>query len=492
MKIAFVTPELLSLVRRTNLAGVAESLARALQDAGADLRAFLPRTVDVDTDQLTGLHDVGEVTVRDTRGERTFRVREGRLSTLPVVLLDEESLFGSRHPYGDQEGPYGDNWRRYALFARAMLQSLEVVGFAPDVIHTLDWTTGLVPVYHELEYVEPDRDHPATRAGTYFAIHNLAMQGVFEREILPHVGIPHRVFRNVGGLELGGKVNFLKAGAEFATVIGTHSPSHALKIQEKDRGYGLEETFQRRKKELVGITNGIDYHTWDPKSDPVLPANFSSSDKDPAGKRKCKAHLQAMLKLDSGPRQPIACSLGRWDADSGFDLLAEILTPVLERGIQLVILGSGQPDIHQRLKTIEGTFLGRCAVIEGYQARTAHQVMAGSDMLLLPSHYNPSNSLFAIGMRYGVSPIVYSRSGLEDTVVDASEDAKKGTGFHFEPYTSEGLMEGIEKALKVYKNASAWKAVMRRCLDHDFSWDSTATEYLKAYRRVTRRARART
>ena len=491
MKVAFVTPELLSLVRRTNLAGVAESLSQALLGAGADVRVFLPATQDVQRDALHGLAPCASVVVPDGKGKRTFRIHEGRLDRLPVYLFENESIFGTRHPYGDQQGPYQDNWRRYALFSRAVLASFERIGFPPDVIHGMDWTTGLIPVLHQIEVLERDEEHVAQRAGTFFAIHNLAMQGVFEREILPHVGIPHRFFRDVGGIELAGKVNFLTAGAEFATVIGTHSASHALKIQEKDRGYGLEETFQRRKKELVGITNGIDYLAWNPADDPVLAANYSATDKDPAGKRKCKQHLQNALKLDVGPRTPIACSIGRWDADTGFDLLAEILTPVLERGVELVVMGSGQHDIQDRLRTMESTFVGRCRVLEGYHARTAHTVLAGADMLLLPSHYQPSNPLFAIGMRYGTVPIVYAHGGLEDTVVDVVADEKTGTGFHFQPYTSDGLLESIETAVKRYKNASGWKALLKRCMEEDFSWEATAKEYLKAYRRVTRRTRAR-
>jgi len=492
VKIAFVTPELLSLVRRTNLAGVSESLARSLGCGGADVRVFLPRTYDVLVEDMEQVNRVAEVSVPDgPRGQLRFFILEGRIKGLRIYLFENDELFSNRHPYGDDEGPYQDNWRRYALFTRAVLESLTELSFEPDLFHCMDWTTGLLPVLHQVEYAIPKRDHPATRAGTYFAIHNLAMQGVFEREILAHIGLPHSLFHNVGGIECGGKVNFLKAGAEFATVIGTHSAIHAEKIQEKDRGYGLEATFVRRSKEIVGITNGIDYMAWDPAVDPLLPAQFSAKDKDIAGKRRCKSALQTSLQLDVAPRTPIACSMGRWDADSGFDLFAEILTPVLERGIELVIMGSGQNDVRQRLQTMEGTFMGRCRVIEGYDAPTAHRMMAGSDFLILPSHYNPSNSLFAVAMRYGVAPIVYAKSGLEELVVDAAKDPEKGTGFHFDPYTSVGLLESIEFALKAYRSATSWKKMVRRCLELNFSWEACAAEYIKAYRRVTRRTRAR-
>ena len=490
MRLAFITPELQSLVRRTNLAGVAESLAKALRGARQDIRVFVPWTQDVDTTDLGELTERAVLRVPDGNLSQEFRILEGQLGDLPVVLLDNEPFFGSRHPYGDEEGPYPDNWRRFALFARAVLGSFPELDFEPDVIHCMDWATGLIPLIHQLEWVERRPEHPNARAGTYFAIHNLAMQGVFEREILPHIGIPHRVFRQIEGVELGGKVNFLKAGAEFATIVGTHSPGHALKIQERDRGYGLEETFTRRKKELIGINNGIDYQAWDPSNDPVLPAKFSPDD-NLNGKRKCKAALQAALKLDSGPRTPIAVSIGRWDADSGFDLVAEVMTEILERNVELIVMGQGSQEMQQRLMTWEAAFVGRVRVVEGYNPHTAHMMMAGADILLLPSHYQPSNPLFAIAMRYGVVPIVYSKSGLEDTVVDYPTEKRSGTGFHFEPYTGEGFMDCIAEAIKTYREANKWKLLVKRCLHQDFSWEATADEYVKAYRRVTRRAKAR-
>ncbi len=491
MQIAFITPELQSIVRRTNLASASESLARALHDARQDVRVLLPWTQDVDTAPLGELRERARVQVPDGNLTQEFRILEGSLAGLPVYLFENEPFFGSRHPYGGDEGPYEDNWRRYALFARAVLASLEALSFRADILHCLDWTTGLIPLLHHYEWIEKQPDHPTSKAGTYFAIHNLAMQGAFEREILPHIGVPHRAFRAIGGCELGGRVNYLKAGAEFATILGTHSPGHALRIQEKDRGYGLEHTFQRRKKELVGISHGIDYQAWDPSTDPVLPANFDRSDAALNGKRKCKAALQAALKLDNGPRTPVACSIGRWDADSGFDLLVECLTELLERNVEVIVMGQGSTEMSQRLLTWEKAFVGRMRVVDGYNAHTAHIMMGGSDLLLLPSHYQPANPLFAIAMRYGVLPVVYGKSGLEDSVVDYPTDKRHGTGFHFSPYTADGLMECVHEALQVYKEANKWKLIVKRALAQDFSWDATAAEYVKAYRRVTRRVKQR-
>lgn len=490
MRIAFVTPELQPLVRRTNLAETVDSLARTLRSAGHDARVILPFTKDVKAAGLLDLKEVGQVKVRCDQTKKTLTVFTAEFEGLPVVLLDEARLFRSRHPYGDENGPYPDNWKRFSVFARAVLETLPLLDFQPEVLHCMDWTTGLIPIYRELEYLHDQPDHPASKAGVYFGITNLAMQGTFEREILPKVGLPTSLFQNVRGVEHGGRVNFLKAGAEFATIVGANSPSMALRIQQQDRGYGLEETFQRRKKELVGVTNGIDYNTWDPETDPLLSVTYSVKDRELNGKRRNKAHLQRVLNLDNGPRTPVAAVVGRFDADSGFDLLAEIMTAVLERTFQVVMLGTGQQEIIERIKTIESTFTGRCRLIEGYDVQTAHMLLGGADLLMLPSHHQPSNALCAIGMRYGTVPLIYEHSGLEDTVIGHNENPRGCTGFTFGRYNGDGLLAGMDEVRKLYKSADDWRKLALRCMKQDFSWEQTGAEYVKAYRRVTRRVKA--
>lgn len=489
VKVAFVTPELQQLVRRTNLASVAQDLARHLKAAGSDTRVFIPWTVELDAEVLGELEELSPVTVDDPEEPQTFRVHQGRLGDLEVYLFDHPRFFEGKHPYGDENGPYRDNWRRYACFARAVLASFDRIGFAPDVVHCMDWTGGILPLIHRIEYLERPTDHPACRAGTFLSVHNLAMQGTFEREVLAKMGIPHEYFRSIDGVELAGKVNFLKCGAEFATVVGTHSPQHAKVIQEQDRGYGLEETFARRKKELIGILNGIDFQAWDPKKDPLLPKTFDAN--DPKGKGVCKSALQTALNLDVDEEALLACHIGRWDADSGFDLLAEVMAPLLERDVQIVVMGAGGEDVAKRLRTMETTFVGRMRVLQGYDAAAAHRLMGGSDAMLLPSHYQPSNPLFGIALRYGVAPIVYASSGLEHVVPDVIENGDEGLGFHFAPYTGDGLLDCVLRAAEYHTAPRKWRSLVKRCLDQDLSWERAAQEYIKAYRRVTRRIRGR-
>ena len=484
MKIAFATPELHSLVRRTQLSEIAEQLPRTLQALGHEVRIFLPHSKDLDSVSLGPLEESALLRIRDGQGRTPVTIRTGYVAGLTIHLIDHEHLFRSRHPYGDENGPYADNWRRFAIFSRAVLDGFGPLAFTPDVIHCFDWTTGLIPLVQQLEY--KNRDHPAAKPGTFFAVQNLAMQGSFEREILPKIGLPHEYFRAIEGVELGSRVNYLKAGAEFATLVGAGSPSRAQRFVDEDRGDGMTDTFRRRKDDIIGIQNGIDYRTWNPANDPLLAQNFSVEDKEIAGKRKCKAALQEGMKLENGPRTPLLAVIGRFDADSGFEILAESLTPILERGVQVVLMGPGPSEIIERLHTIEQTFVGRCRVVEGYDVTTAHTLLAATDMLLLPGHYHATNALAAIAMRYGVVPMAYAHSGLEDTLIDLTASPKKGTGLLFDSYEAASLEDAIDRGRAVYKKATDWRVVAKRCMEQDFSWAESGREYVKAYKKVVK------
>jgi starch synthase len=491
LKVAFVTPELHSLVRLTGLAEVSEALPRALRQAGADVRVFLPWTRDLQDRALQDLHTVGEVRVKDGQSRTSATILTGHIGDLPVVLVDHPQLLRTKSVYSDQEGPHQDNWRRFTVFCRAVLESFPLLSFEPDVVHCLDWTTGILPVVKELEYTQKGLDHPAGRAGTYFSVHSTARQGTFERDVLPKMGLPASVFQHARGVELGGKVSFLKAGAEFATLVGTFSPAMSERLLRQASGDRLEDTFKRRAadKDLFGVLNGIDYKAWDPSNDPLLPQMYSVKDKDLDGKRKCKASLQSSLKLDNGPRRMVAAVVGRFDADSGFDILAEVLTAILERGVQVVLLGTGRSEIIERVKTMESTFVGCCRLIEGFNANALHPLLGAADAMILPSHFNASNSLCAIGMRYGVVPVAYANSGLEDTIVDCDGSNRAPTGFLFKGYSGDSLLDGLDAARKAYKDAEEWKALALRCMKQDFSWTATAEKYLEIYKKASQRGK---
>lgn len=489
MKIAFATPELQSLVRRTQLAEIAEQLPRTLLEQGVDVRVFLPFSADVDTTQLGPLQESALLRIRDGETRTPITIRTGSVRGLTVHLIDHASLFRARHPYADENGLYQDNWRRYSIFARAVLEGLGPLAFTPDVIHCLDWTTGMIPLVQRLEYFDRP-DHPGSKPGTFLGVQNLAMQGSFEREVLPKIGVPHRLFRAVEGIELNGRVNFLKAGLEFATLIGASSPSKAQQFSSGERGDPLDEVFGRRAKDLIGIQSGIDYHAWDPKTDPLIAHNFGPGDKEIGAKKKCKAAIQDGMKLEVDAKAPLLAIVGRFDANSGFEILAESLTPLLERGVQLVLMGPGPSEIIERLHTIEQTFVGRCRVVDRYDGATAHPLLAGADMLLLPGHYHATNMLAAIAMRYGVIPLAYAKSGLEDTLVELNEDGSKGTGALFSPYESDALVGAVDRARELHKKQKDWKPIVKRCMEEDFSWEQSAREYQKAYRKVGRMVKA--
>jgi len=262
-----------------------------------------------------------------------------------------------------------------------------------------------------------------------------------------------------------------------------------VRLTQLNRGDGFEDTFQRRDDELIGIRGGIDYRMWDPSTDPLLAQTYAPTQADPsAGKRKCKSTLQDALKLENNPKKPVVAVISRFDTDGGFDVLAEAMTPMLEREIELIMMGPGAPEILDRIRTLEQTFAGNCKLIEGYNVNTAHTILGGADALLLPGHYHASTQLCAIALRYGVTPIAYAQSGLEDLITDLNAHPETGTGFLFESYTWESLVEGIDAMRNAYKKVAEWKAALKRCMELDFSWAECGREYVKAYKRVNRLA----
>ena len=483
MKIAFATPELHSLVRRTQLSEIAEQLPRTLQALGHEVRIFLPHSKDLDSVSLGPLEESALLRIRDGQGRTPVTIRTGYVAGLTIHLIDHEHLFRSRHPYGDENGPYADNWRRFAIFSRAVLDGFGPLAFTPDVIHCFDWTTGLIPLVQQLEY--KDRDHPAAKPGTFFAVQNLAMQGSFERAILPKIGLPHEYFRAIEGVELGSRVNYLKAGAEFATLVGARPPA------EPSASWTRIAATARRTRSAAARTTSSGSRTASTTGPGTLRTTRSSLRTTASRTRRSRASASARprsrrMKLENGPRTPLLAVIGRFDADSGFEILAESLTPILERGVQVVLMGPGPSEIIERLHMIEQTFVGRCRVVEGYDVTTAHTLLAAADMLLLPGHYHATNALAAIAMRYGVVPMAYAHSGLEDTLVDLTASPKKGTGLLFDSYEAASLEDAIDRGRAVYKKATDWRVVAKRCMEQDFSWAESGREYVKAYKKVVK------
>jgi starch synthase len=410
-------------------------------------------------------------------GHARARVRLARLprSQVPVYVIEHHGYFDRPHLYGPSTEPFRDNLERFAFLSRAALELTKALGWIPDVIHAHDWQTALAPVY--VDTVEWAR--PLHGSATVYTIHNMAYQGVFDEGALSVTGLGREHY-HARELEHFGTLNLVKAAFFRSTMLSTVSPTYAREIQTGAFGCGLDGVLAERSADLVGILNGIDVDAWNPATDPHLAARFDAGDL--TGKTVCKAALQQEAGLPIRPEVPVLGLIARLVPQKGIDVLAHALDRVLDWDVQLVMLGSGEPEAERFLTALARERSDRlCAWIPFDDVR-AHRIQAGADFLLMPSRFEPCGLSQLYALRYGTLPIVRATGGLADTVVNYDERTGTGTGFVFHDLRPGTLADTIGWAVSTWYERRAHVDLMRRRgMTRDFSWESAAVEYERLY-----------
>jgi starch synthase len=416
-----------------------------------------------------------------TTGKHTTNVLQTHTEDeIPVYLIERDELYDRANLYGDGREDYQDNLERFAFFCHASLRLTEALSFKPDVIHCHDWQTGLVPALLKGPY----KDSP-TLAGTtaVFTIHNIGYQGIFHEEKLPITMLPRTEFFKPEGLEFWGKISLLKAGIVYSDAITTVSPTYAKQIQTAEYGMGMEGILRRRRAVLHGILNGVDYRLWDPAHDPLIPTNYSAGKK--AGKNQCKQALIKEMGLDSSLKsRPLLGMISRLDAQKGLDLLVKILDDLLEMDVGLVVLGSGDEGIQKAIREAAQRHPGHVGLFLGFNEPLAHRIMAGSDIFLIPSRYEPCGLTQMYALKYGTVPVVRATGGLDDTIVQFDPNTGEGNGFKFRFYHPAPFLQTIRRAVELSQIPRAWNRLMANGMRQDFSRDRSAQSYLNLYRSV--------
>jgi starch synthase len=411
-------------------------------------------------------------------GGRVFPVgyRSARHRDVPVYFIDVPEFFDRPGLYGEQGQDYPDNAERFGLLSRASLELCRALAFAPDVIHAHDWQAGLVPVYrHRLLW----RDPFFAGSGSLFSIHNLGYQGVFPLATGRDLGLDQSLL-TVETLEYHGQLSLLKGGIACADQVNTVSPTYCREIQTPQYGMGLDGLLRARADRVHGILNGLDEQLWSPAGDAALPCRYSA--REPAGKVACKAALQRELGLGISPGTPLAAMVTRLDSQKGIELVLESWDRIMSRGLQLVILGTGNPDFERRLEETARYYPEQASVLLRFDDDLSRRIYAGSDLFLMPSRYEPCGLGQLIALRYGSIPLVHATGGLVDTIVDPEDATDSANGFVFREYRHGSLLEGLDRALAVYKNPDAWQKLMRQGMAQDHSWSRAARQYLDLYR----------
>jgi starch synthase len=475
LKVLFVASEVAPFRKTGGLADVAGVLPRALRQHGIDVRVVMPLYQGIQWNDLERLD--GTLSVPMYFGKARAGVRLGRLSgsDLPIYFIEYNRFFDRPHLYGPPGQAYTDNLERFSFFSRASLELCKTIGFIPDVIHANDWQTALVPVYvNTVEWAQPLHG-----AGTLFTIHNLAYQGNFESGAMFITGLGEEHF-NSAEFEHFGDMNLMKAAIRHSNLLSTVSPTYAREIQTSGYGFGLDGELALRNHDLRGVLNGIDTHVWDPARDPYLVASFSADNIGP--KAQCKAALQKQLGLPVRPEVPVFGVIGRLTAQKGFDVLAHALERILAWDLQIAFLGNGDEEAEHFFSFMAARYSDKFRIFVGFDEGLSHRIEAGSDFLLMPSRFEPCGLIQMYSQRYGTLPIVRATGGLLDTVQNYDQATGNGTGFIFWDLTPGTIADTVGWALATYyQRPDHIKAMRKRAMEQDFSWDVAATHYEQLY-----------
>ena len=480
MKILFAASEAVPFAKTGGLADVAGSLPPAIASLGHDVRIVMPYYLQVQR-YTSDLRHVATLSVPVATWQERCDVLEGRMGGDVIVYFIKKDIYYDRPElYQTERADYPDNAERFIFFSRAILELCRALGYSPDIIHVNDWQTGLVPLYLKTLYRGSET---LNRAKTVFTVHNLGYQGTFWHWDMRLTGLGWDVF-TPEGIEFWGKINFLKAGLVSSDLITTVSKTYSREIQTLEFGKGLEGVLVNRARDLTGIVNGIDYQTWDPTRDHDLPKTYSAARL--AGKALCKKALCARIRM-KGSDGPLIGMVTRLVDQKGLDILTEALPVIMSLGVQLVILGTGDEKYHRILSDAAGRYTKKMRVLLRYDDSLAKNVYAGCDIFLMPSHYEPCGLGQMIALRYGTVPVVRRTGGLSDTVADYDPKTGQGTGFLFDEYSAPALVDCLRRALEVYSNRNKWNRLARNGMKQDFSWEHSAKEYVKVYRKAMRK-----
>lgn len=482
LRVLVAASEAVPFAKTGGLADVAGALPKELAQLKHQVGLVLPKYQGVEKAGLPLKLAVERLPVPISDRQEEAQIYETKIAgngwSVPVYFVGMDKYYDRPQLYGTPAGDFPDNAERFLFFSRAILEALKALDFKPHIIHCNDWQTGIVPLYLRSHYME---DPFFADTASLVTVHNLGYQGTFWHYDMHLTGLGWEYF-TPQGIEFYGKINLLKAGLLYSDVINTVSKKYAQEIQTPELGHGLEGVLQARSDYLYGVLNGIDYEDWNPARDPHLAAKYSP--KDLAGKAQDKEDLQKEFNLPTKAQVPLIGIISRLADQKGFDLLAAIMDKLMALDLQLVILGTGEQKYHDLLSALASQYPDKLGLKLAFSNPLAHKIEAGADMFLMPSHYEPCGLNQMYSLKYGTVPVVRHTGGLADTIKNYNPNTKRGNGFSFVEYQPEKLLLTIKKALKVYQDKRAWKALMLKGMEEDFSWRASAEEYVKIYRRA--------
>lgn len=481
MKIAFVAAEAIPYAKTGGLADVAGSLPRELEKLGCEVKLFIPKYFIID-EAKHGLYynwDIGEIPIRINSIIRPVNIHQSILpgSNVEVNFIDCPHYFHRHRIYTNDL----DEDERFILFTKGVIETLQRLQWAPDVIHCNDWQTGLLPLFIKDNY---NWDKLFDHTASLFTIHNIGYQGLFPETALLNAEIKRKWFYPGGHVEHNDAVSFMKTGIVFADILNTVSNKYSHEILKPKLGAGLDSVLRERKKDLFGILNGVDYNVWNPETDIHIPHHYSA--KDLSGKKKNKKILLNHFNMPFNEKVPLIGIISRMVAQKGFDIFALAIDKLMALNAQWVILGSGEEQYEDLFRQLSNKIPHKVGAYIGYNNELSHLIEAGADLFLMPSLYEPCGLNQIYSLKYGTVPVVKKTGGLADTVNDWDElnrfGFNTGTGFTFSDHTGFALFKSVKRALNNFNNPKAWIKIQQNGMAKDYSWRHSAEQYIELYK----------
>ncbi len=471
MKILYAASEALPFVASGGLADVAGSLPKALQKEGAECRVVLPLYSGIKDSLRAQLQYVTHFNVPLSWRNQYCGLFTAQVDGVTYYLLDNEYYFKRGGIYG-----FYDDAERFVFFSKAVLEMLTVMDYEPDIISCNDWQTAMVPVFLNVFYRGMEKFR---RIRTVFTIHNIQYQGKYGMEIATDIcGLPDYA---VNMITYDGAVNMMKGAIEQCDMISTVSPSYAQEILDSWFGFGLDKILREKSYKLCGILNGIDVDSYNPKTDPDIYKHYTA--RSLSGKAVNKAKVQELLGLEAAPDRPLIVMISRLVGMKGLDLVRYIFDEIMAQGCQFAVLGTGDYIYENFFREQAQRHPGAMAFWQGFVPDLARKLYAGGDILLMPSKSEPCGLAQMVALRYGTIPVVRETGGLRDSIIDLG--GENGNGYTFKTYNAHDMLGAIQRALGLYEHDKAgWKAAVVHAMGCDFSWESSAKQYMEMYRRV--------
>lgn len=483
LKLCLLSSEIMPYAKSGGLADVAGALTQELRTLGHDVRAFMPlyATVRRSYPQLQPV--LGAQNIRITMGTHEYVCALQTASypdtDIPVYFVDCPELYDRLNYYTFD----ADEHLRFLVFTRAVLEGCQLIKFLPDIFHCNDWHTAMLPLYLKTLYA-----HSAAFAHSrsMLTIHNIGYQGVMSASALPDLELGDGALLLDADDLARNEINPLKSGIKLADSVTTVSPTYAHEIAETPLGMGMQATLQARTYPVAGILNGVEYREWDPRHDKYLSVHFDPEHLQ--GKQQNKLRLLKTMGLTLDPARPLVCMVSRLAEQKGIDLLFNSLPVVLQdRDCGFMILGSGDPQYVAFFEGLARRFPGRVAFRPIYEESLAHLIEAGSDILLMPSRYEPCGLNQMYSLRYGTIPVVRKTGGLADSVRHFDPATGDGTGIVFNDFDAPAVQWGLDTALDWYNDKPLWQRLMQNAMAEDFSWHHQVELYEVAYRELIAR-----